>query len=486
MSIIRKLFNVNQLLRNFYNNKILQHQTKLILRHRNEFWQKFKKNAELIYQSREQLDALINQRLRALLHHAKTNSPWYKITLANINIEKFTKDRIEELPTINKSILMEHWDNIVTNPRLSLAQVEKHLNRKSDKIDNLYLFNRYQVISTSGSSGKRGVFIYDWDEWITFQTSLFRYPYYNAQQTQLIWSKLGKNPKLVSLFVKNTAVLAYALQKTFWSESRVYFVPMSVTPLINVIERLNVIQPDIIMAAPSYIHKVCQLVQRGQISIEPKLLSLGGEPLFEQTEKLIKQTWPNVDIFNIFCCVEGIVGRSCKANSNELHLNEDLCIVEPLDAFNQHVQKGMMSSKVYLTNLYNYTLPLIRYENPDEILFMDKTCSCGISHQLFQAPKGRPGCDFNYPGNVFVHHSLFLPPLLLEKNIHEYLIEQTIDGVNIKIIANGYVDKQKLQESICNRLIKVGLINAQVTINEVSKINYLFSGKLNRFVPLDR
>ncbi|BCA96433.1 coenzyme F390 synthetase [Legionella antarctica] len=486
MSFFRFLNGFNQLFNRGYDRNDSLIVSELRLRQIEDFEKQFQKNQEALYYSKEMLQDIANKKLRALLHHAKSKSRWYKKTLAKINVENFTKERLVDLPTINKTILMEHWDAIVTNPKLSLALVEKHLSKKSDKTDTMYLFSRYHVVSTGGSSGKRGIFIYDWDEWITFHTSFIRYPLYNNERTYLVTSKLNTNPKIVSLFVTNTAVAAYSLAKTFWrNDESVYFLPMAVTPLNIVIARLNQIMPDILTAAPSYLHKVCQLVQKRQIKIEPKIIFIGGEPLFEQTQALIKETWPKVHIFNLFGCTEGVTGLNCRANTDEMHLNEDLCIVEPLDEQNRPVDLGIMASKIYLTNLYNYTLPLIRYENFDDILFLNKTCDCGIQHQLIRAPRGRPGCDFNYPGNIFVHHSLFLPPLLLEKNIQEYQVEQTKKGVNIKILATGFIDKLKLQENIRLRLSKAGLFDAKVNIIEVSEITYLYSGKLNRFIPLN-
>ncbi|AUH71115.1 phenylacetate--CoA ligase family protein [Legionella sainthelensi] len=457
----------------------------LIERHMLDFEKQFQKNQEAIYYSQEQLQNLINTRLRAILLHAKSKSPWYKKTLAKINVENFTKDRLEELPIINKTILMENWDAIVTDPKLSLALIEKHMSKKNDKLDTLYLGSKYQVVATGGSSGKRGIFIYDWNEWIAFHTAFIRFPLYNHERTQMVTTKLNAHSKTVSLFVTNTAIAAYSLAKTFWRHhENTYFLPMAVTPLNIVITRLNQIQPDILSAAPSYIHKVCQLVQKGQIKITPKIIYVGGEPLFEQTLALIKETWPKVDVFNVFGCTEGMVGLNCRANTDEMHLNEDQCIIEPLDEHNHPVDKEVMATKVYITNLYNYTLPLIRYENSDEILFLNKTCDCGIQHQLIKAPKGRPGCDFNYPGNIFVHHSLFLGALLSEKNLQEYQVEQTLDGVKIKIVTTGYINKHQLQENIRIRLNKVNFPHAKIEVIEVPEIVYLYSGKLNRFIPL--
>ena len=323
----------------------------------------------------------------------------YKKTLAKIDLENFTKDRLSELPTINKTILMENWDAIVTNRELSLALVEKHVREKSEKLDTLYLFSHYHALSTGGSSGKRGIFIYDWDEWIMFRTSFICYPLYNHERTQDLSAILSENSITVHLSVKNTATAAYAFAKTFCQhDENIHFLPMATMPLNIVISRLNQILPDILITPPSYIHKICQLVQKGEIKIEPTLIVLGAEPLFELTQALIKETWPRANIFNLYGCCEGLTGLPCRANADEMHLRDDLCIAEPVDEQNRSTEEGIMATKMYLTNLYNYTLPLIRYENPDDVLFLNKTCDCGSQHQLIRAPRGRPGCDFNYPG----------------------------------------------------------------------------------------
>lgn len=209
-------------------------------RHIQGLYQQLQLDQTAIYCSKEELEAIKNKRLRALLLYAKSKSPWYKKTLAKIDIEYFTQERLNELPIINKAILMEHWDEIVTNPKLSLALVEKHLSKKSDRLDNLYLFSRYHVSSTGGSSGKRGIFIHDWDEYIMLCASFLRYPRYNYECTQLVLEQLNGKPTIVSLFVTNTAVFAYSFSMTFrLLEDNLYFLPMAVTPLNLVITRLN-------------------------------------------------------------------------------------------------------------------------------------------------------------------------------------------------------------------------------------------------------
>ena len=70
---------------------------------------------------------------------------------------------------------------------------------------------------------------------------------------------------------------------------------------------------------------------------------------------------------NWYSCSEGgPMAISCDQGCG-LHLSEDPLIAEPVDARGGTVPPGVRSAKVYLTNLYNPALPLIRYRITDEV-----------------------------------------------------------------------------------------------------------------------
>src|SRR5229473_2822972 len=69
------------------------------------------------------------------------------------------------LQVMTKDDLMANFDEIVTDDRLRLDVVEDHLEALTAA--DAYLFGRYHAVASSGSSGRRGVFVYDWDGWIT-------------------------------------------------------------------------------------------------------------------------------------------------------------------------------------------------------------------------------------------------------------------------------------------------------------------------------
>jgi phenylacetate-CoA ligase len=105
------------------------------------------------------LSHLQQRRLAKLVRHAVIHSPFYRdhyrgLDLANVDLGAF--------PPVTKPQLMAQFDDWVTDSRLKLADVEGHL--ESLHQDALYL-GRYRVMATSGSTGRRGVFLYGRAEW---------------------------------------------------------------------------------------------------------------------------------------------------------------------------------------------------------------------------------------------------------------------------------------------------------------------------------
>src|SRR5919204_75180 len=100
--------------------------------------------------------------IRRLLRLAYDRSPWHRerLVCAGVDVDAATPEDLAALPPMTKSELMENFDDIVTDRRLTLVRCEQHLERRDD-----YLFDEYGVVASGGSSGLRGVFVYGWDAW---------------------------------------------------------------------------------------------------------------------------------------------------------------------------------------------------------------------------------------------------------------------------------------------------------------------------------
>ena len=55
---------------------------------------------------------------------------------------------------MTRNELMTEFSSLVTDPRLTLDMVEDHVGHVND---NDYLFGRFRAVTSSGSSGRRGV-----------------------------------------------------------------------------------------------------------------------------------------------------------------------------------------------------------------------------------------------------------------------------------------------------------------------------------------
>lgn len=110
--------------------------------------------------------------LRTLVGVDKERSPWHRERLAGIEVGDLTIDDRADLPVMTKADLMANFDDIVTDPRLTRDLCEQHLESLSR---DRYLLEEFHVVASGGSSGQRGVYVYDWDGWATCYSSIVRF-----------------------------------------------------------------------------------------------------------------------------------------------------------------------------------------------------------------------------------------------------------------------------------------------------------------------
>ena len=127
-----------------------------------------------------------------------------------------------------------------------------------------------------------------------------------------------------------------------------------------------------------------------------------------------------------------------------LHIHSDYVILESVDERNRPVPPGQMGSEVLLTNLSNYTLPLIRYEVSDIISISEEPCACGSSFPFIKEIGGRHD-DLFYLRNVTgtfeaVNPMHFVGFLINLENVREGQIQQvSYEKILLILVANDSV-----------------------------------------------
>ena len=146
---------------------------------------------------------------------------------------------------------------------------------------------------------------------------------------------------------------------------RVHLVPATL-PLAEIVQRLNELQPTALSGYASMVARLAVEVRAGHLQITPEQVSSTSETLLHEMRSTIREAF-GVPVSDGFGSTEGLVGKT-GPDDDVLIFNTDMCIVELVDTDNRPVAPGVPSAKVLVTNLYNMTQPLIRYELTDTFI----------------------------------------------------------------------------------------------------------------------
>lgn len=423
--------------------------------------------------SAERLAEHRTTQLRSLLRVAVDRSRWHRRRLAGVDVDRVTEADLRDLPVMTKDDLMEHFAEIVTDPRLSLPQVEAHLDGLTGT--ESYLLDRYHAVASSGSSGRRGVFVWGWDAWSTAYAALWRYELRS-------WLAGQSGPvTMASVAAGRFTHASRAIFATFTGPELVVRGFSIASPVPEIVDGLNDLRPTILGGYPSGLVALAREALAGTLRISPRRIVCFAEPLLPEMRELVEQVFATT-VGNWWCASETFpLAVGCGA-SPWMHLSDDLLIIEPVDSCGRPVPSGTRSATTYLTNLVDPTLPLIRYELTDEVTVLDGSCACGSRHRLVADVEGRMDESFDYAG-VVVHPHTFRSPLSRCRHVLEYQVLQRTDGAEILVRTGEGADLEPLRCEIVEALAGLGA-PAHVALLEVPVIERHPSGKLKRFLPL--
>jgi phenylacetate-coenzyme A ligase PaaK-like adenylate-forming protein len=441
-------------------------------RHRDEFLQRMPEELEAITRPVERMRVERERRLRDLLHVARSRSPWHAARLAAIDPATATEADLARIPPMTKDEMMDHLDGVFTDARLSRSLVEAHLERVG--ADDAYLLDEFHVFASGGSSGRRGVFVWDWNGWMQFSLCLARM----SLRRRMADPALG--PDAVEVVVAAEKASHMTGATTFFGPT-LHRVPAT-RPIPEIVAELNRLQPALLRGYPTALAALASEARAGRLRIAPRMVAAHSEPLLPEARRAMEQAWGR-PVANSYGTTEGASGVSCAAGRG-MHVNDDWCIFEPVDESGRPVPAGERAAKLYVTNLMNLAQPLIRYELTDEVSFVDEPCACGITLARVDDIEGRTDDVFTYRGGVVVHPLTFRSPLGRERDVVEYQVQQTPCGALVRVRTSGPVDTANLTARIADNLVAAGLVEPDVSLVAVDAFERQASGKLKRFVPL--
>jgi phenylacetate-CoA ligase len=418
--------------------------------------------------TREDLKRHQDKELKVLRDYACTNSPFYREFHKDL-----TERPIEELPVLTKAMLMENWDEIVTDRSLKLSDIQDFIKTMKE----VNRFNgKYFVSSTAGSSGLRGIFVYDQKEWTTVLASY-------ARANDWAGVKAGLTKRLKVAVVSTTtpwhqsAVVGATLNSRFVETLRID----STNSIESIVERLNAFQPRSLIAYAGMARSLAQEQIEGRLKISPEAIFTASEVLTDDTRNLIMKAWKR-DPINVFATTETAgIASECMMHHG-LHVYEDLVILEAVDENNVAVKPGNFSEKILVTVLFSRTIPLIRYELSDSVLLAGDGPKCDLPFNTLVEVQGRMEEVITMDGTdgtaVRIHPNFFHNHMEAFPVKGWQIVQEPGNKIRVFIMGpSGDFSESDLADKISDLLVGQGVQRPEVNIERVEKLTRSSLGK---------
>ena len=300
------------------------------------------------------LRTIQQKKLRQLLHYAWERSPYYRETFERAGITEETLDTapLSAFPAIDKAALLENFDRLVTVPDLKQAELRRF--DALETTDRRPFLDKYHLVHSSGSTGEPGYFVYDEAAWGTMLLGILRGALWGMSMPQILKLLAGK-PRILYIAATDGrygGAMAVGDGVDGVGASQIYLDIK--TPLSQWVEQVKQFRPNFIIGYPSAIKILAELAQRGEVSLSVLRVVSCGEPLGASLRKFLEDTL-HTQVINFYGASESLALGVEGDPAEGMLLFDDLNIIE----------QG--PDGLYLTCLYNFVQPLIRYKLTDRI-----------------------------------------------------------------------------------------------------------------------
>jgi putative adenylate-forming enzyme len=413
---------------------------------------------------RAKLEELQQHRLVSLLDWVTQRSLFYRELCSTHRMSQ--PYSLQDFPIMDKKTYMQHFDEIVTDPRLRLSQLQEYMAHVSG--DEYYL-GEYRVLTTAGSSGHKTVVVFNRKEWSIQEAASMRIA---AMMGVVPFSM--RRPTIVTIGSPSPLHDSYRLPLSMDIGLYRFHVLPATVPIEELVQRLNSLQPHMLRGFPSMLGLLVTEQLQGRLHINPCIIAGGGEPLPSELRKQLQTAWQG-SVFDIYGTQEGLRAMECNPGQG-MHIFEDLGIVEVVDEDNCPVPDGTLGHKILFTSLFGFTQPVIRYEISDMMVLAPEPCPCGQPFRRILAINGRNDDILYLQGRagrqVAVHPVHFWNVLESFANIRQYQVVHEADGICLRLMfeeGNGHVARS-VQEQLARELHALGVDCPSIRVELVTTL----------------
>lgn len=312
-----------------------------------------------------ELEALQLRRLQKLLQHAKEHCPFYALRLEQAGIvpEKLgSLGQFSRLPALTKRDIQDH------GPDLQARDFPEEKRKRNQ---------------TGGSTGSPLQFYVDVERFDSRKASTYRHD---------LWSGVRPGDWRISLWGSR---LDQGRPENWWDHLRnnlLYrIVPLNTSKITDAdwskfVSEIRRLKPRAMVAYTQAAVAFARYLRQQKIGdIQIDSIVTTAEMLLPGQREFLEETFGG-KVFNRYGCREvSVIASECEFHRG-MHVNADALLVEIVPDASRPGRAG----RILVTDLLNYSMPLIRYEIGDVGEWTkDQNCPCGRQLPLLADVQGR-------------------------------------------------------------------------------------------------
>ena len=354
-----------------------------------------------------ELEELQEKRLRAIVKHAYENTIYYHRRFKESEItpdDIRSSEDLKKIPVTTKDDVRKYGLTEMTSHGLNL--------------------NKCRIVPTSGSSGTPMRIVYDQNA-DDFSKAI--------NLRSMIENGLGITDRMVNLGDMRTA------KKPLWFQ-KLGVLNLQTVDIFDDIDKevddLLKINPKSMIGYASQLRLLSEYKLKHDLNgLQPNTIFSTAEILDPDTRRIINTAF-DLNVVDLFGCIE--VNRTaweCQEHCG-YHMDVDSVVMELLDD-GESVSAGERGEVVY-TSLYNYAMPLIRYQVGDVATPTDEICPCGRGLPLLKSVEGRKDDFIQLPSGkaispMTIHLIVKHTPEIVECQV----TQESLDKISVSLVVTG-------------------------------------------------
>ncbi len=456
----------------------------------------YRRLAPLETAPREIVRAVQARRLDDLLAHACRASRFYRRHWGvQAGAPAPRAADLPRLPPVTKALLMERFDDVVTDPRLDRAGARAELERRlaggqesgprgRSPADR---FAAYRLVVTSGTTGEPAVFPYSRAEWAEGMALIVRSAGFalgghgRAGALALLRAAIVR-PRVAGIATQHPMHVSTQLTSSFSGGGARGLRGLRLAanvPLSEQVSALNAYAPRILGGYPSILGLLAAEQLAGRLAIRPRLVFSGGETVTAGTRRRVREAW-GIEPYDFYGLTETlIIAGECRAHAG-LHVYEDAAVIEVVKEDGAAAAPGDPGAGLLVTNLFNRTFPIIRYAVSDLAAMTREPCACGLPFARLVQLTGRREeiLELAAPDGraVSVHPFVIETPLEEDRAVRSFTLRRENGALRIRVEAapdagadaEATTMARRLEAAVRAALAPFGLAAADVRVEIVT------------------